>query len=1077
MLLTAVVLTGCNQAAAPTTTASVPAPHAAPLTALEGQLLAEDPVELANAARQQGDPFRGALLFHRPSLACAKCHVPDVQVAAVGPSLLHLPPPVFDAHLVESMLAPSKTIRQGFELTTLTLADGRTASGVIVADEPDGIVLRDASGDGAPQRYATADIETRQTAAVSPMPTGLVNQLASRSEFLDLAAYVIEIVQNGRQRYYELTPDATLRQAPQPEYERRLDHAGLIAELGPENLTRGAELYRRICFNCHGDQTRDGSLLFNRRFTTHTFRAGSDPYRMYQTVTHGLGQMPPHGFLTPQQRYDAIHYVRETFLKPHNSAQYTAVDDAYLAALPPGDQRGPTAARTDPWATMNYGPTLTATYHLPRDPAGASARTAGDTKRRGDYLAKGIAIRLDDGPGGVAQGKHWLAFDHDRLDAAAAWSGTAMTDWQGINFNGVFGDGPKITGDVLYSNLAGPAWADPVTGSWTDPRPTDAGSGAAYGPLPRQWGRFRGLYHWGDRTVLSYQVGEAEILEWPWLEAASAENRTRDWVLGRTLEIGPAEHPLRLRVVPVGVQAALHPASQGASLETQGGHHVLTLPASGARRVIKLLVSRRPEGALQTLAGQLPGPQPLTPWTQGGPRRWPDELPARAQLSKTDGPFAVDVLPLPVENPWSCQVRPTGVDFFADGDQLALCTIDGDVWRAAGLSSLEAGLRWQRIASGLYQPLGLRIVNDQVYVCCRDQLVVLRDLNGDGETDFYENFNSDHQLTEHFHSFASGLQTDAAGNFYYARGARLDRPAVPHDGVVARVAADGSRTEILATGLRSPNGLWLDEDGTVVVTDQDGPWVPANSLVRIEPGGFHGYQRSFGAPTNPEGASVVPPMCWIPLALDRSPAEPVRVPAGAWGPLGGALLSLSYGHGRMLIAPYDARGERWRGAVSALPLAPFPTGLARGRFHPTDGHFYLCGLFVWASSQTQPGGLYRVRYTGAPLHVPVDVALDDDAVQFTLSGAVDGASCQDLNNFHATAWSLRRSEAYGSEAFGRRMCPVRAAALAEDGRTVKLTIDDLRPATIAWIQYTLRTAAGEKLTGEFFATLGPAEQP
>ena len=52
---------------------------------------------------------------------------------------------------------------------------------------------------------------------------------------------------------------------------------------------------------------------------------------------------------------------------------------------------------------------------------------------------------------------------------------------------------------------------------------------------------------------------------------------------------------------------------------------------------------------------------------------------------------------------------------------------------------------------------------------CRDQLVVLHDLNADGEIDFYECLNSDHQVTEHFHEFAMGLQVDAAGNFYYAK--------------------------------------------------------------------------------------------------------------------------------------------------------------------------------------------------------------------------------------------------------------------------------------------------------------------
>ncbi len=117
-------------------------------------------------------------------------------------------------------------------------------------------------------------------------------------------------------------------------------------------------------------------------------------------------------------------------------------------------------------------------------------------------------------------------------------------------------------------------------------------------------------------------------------------------------------------------------------------------------------------------------------------------------------------------------MRLTGFDFYADGRRAAVCTWDGDVWLVEGIDAPGKGLTWQRIASGLFQPLGLKIVKDKVYVSCRDQIVILHDLNGDGETDFYECFNNDHQVTEHFHEFAMGLQTDAEGNFYYAKAAR-----------------------------------------------------------------------------------------------------------------------------------------------------------------------------------------------------------------------------------------------------------------------------------------------------------------
>jgi glucose/arabinose dehydrogenase len=96
-------------------------------------------------------------------------------------------------------------------------------------------------------------------------------------------------------------------------------------------------------------------------------------------------------------------------------------------------------------------------------------------------------------------------------------------------------------------------------------------------------------------------------------------------------------------------------------------------------------------------------------------------------------------------------MRLTGVDFFADGKRAAVCTMDGDVWTVSGIDESLATLTWRRFASGLFQSLGLRIVDEKVYVLGRDQITRLHDLDGDGEADFYENFNNDVGVTPAYH--------------------------------------------------------------------------------------------------------------------------------------------------------------------------------------------------------------------------------------------------------------------------------------------------------------------------------------
>ena len=165
--------------------------------------------------------------------------------------------------------------------------------------------------------------------------------------------------------------------------------------------------------------------------------------------------------------------------------------------------------------------------------------------------------------------------------------------------------------------------------------------------------------------------------------------------------------------------------------------------------------------------------------------------------------------------------------------------MQGDVWIVSGLGEKVDKLKWQRIASGMYQPLGLKIVEDEIYVINRDQITVLKDLNGDGETDFYHNFNNDHQVSEHYHEFAMDLQQGPDGNLYYMKGARHAKEAVfPHHGTLIKVSKDGSKSEIVAGGFRAPNGLLMNKDGSIITSDQEGHWVPKNKINWGEPGDF-----------------------------------------------------------------------------------------------------------------------------------------------------------------------------------------------------------------------------------------------
>jgi putative heme-binding domain-containing protein len=1024
---------------------------------LQQQLIEEGAETLARAVREHGDPARGALVFYRPELTCTRCHTPGEDGSGLGPDPARAGKDATDIYLIESVLLPSKVIKKGYETVTITLKSGKTVVGLVASERADAIILRDPTRDGQLVTVERKDIDERTDKAPSIMPDGLANLLDGRQEFLDLASYLIEIAAKGPERARQLRPAASLFAAPPlPAYERDLDHTGLIRSLNAQSYKRGEAIYVRVCANCHGTREQVGSLPAALRFAEGKFKNGSDPYRMYQTLTHGFALMTPQTWMVPEQKYDAIHYIREAYVRPYNPSQYDAVDDRYLAGLPKGRSRGPKPSNVEPWSNMNYGPGLMLTLE------------AGD---KGNFAYKGIAVRLDAGPGGVSRGRHWMLYDHDTLRVAAAWSGDGFIDWRGINFNGQHQVHPRVAGQIRFANPVGPGWANPDTGRFDDPR-LRGRDGNSYGPLPRTWARYRGLYHYGNQVILSYTVGGAAILEMPAYELLPADRGSGERVaFTRTLDVGRSPHDLVLRVGPAGTAVAVTGADR-ATLTVRGGDTLLLIPAAATPAVFKVLMSDGDRSHLQAYARTAPPPGTLAPFTRGGPRRWPEVLKVNAVVGGDADAFAIDVLTHPANNPWNCQMRLTGFDFTPDGRRAAVCTWDGDVWLVDGIDAPAKGLTWQRIASGLFQPLGLKVYKGQIYVGCRDQIVVLHDLNGDGETDFYECFNSDHQVTEHFHEFAMGLQVDDEGNFYYAKAARHALKAVvPQHGTLLRVSKDGTHTDILATGFRAPNGVCLNPDGTFFLTDQEGHWTPKNRINLVTPGGYYGNFWGYHDVTDPSDAAMKQPVCWITNAFDRSPSELLWVTGDGWGSLKGSLLNFSYGYGKVYVIPHETVGGAMQGGMCALPLPQFPTGVMRGRFHPNNGQLYCCGMYAWAGDRTQPGGFYRVRYTGKPVYLPVGLHATRSGMTLTFTGALDPKTAGDPKNYAVRTWGLRRSEKYGSDHIGEKAAAVTGARVSVDGKTVTLEIADMKRTWCMAIEYAVKAADGATVRGAIHNTV------
>lgn len=829
------------------------------------------------------------------------------------------------------------------------------------------------------------------------------------------------------------------------------DHAKLISTWDEETLAEGNTIYQTLCVTCHGTKEQEGSLPTAMKFHEGEFKNGADPYRLYQTLSKGFGMMVPQPQYTPAQKYAVIQYIREEFLKTANASQLTEVSDTYLASLPrkldtvEESVIGLSATGDKPYERMNYGPYLKWTYQV----------NPGEPLDKANIAYKGIAIRLDEGPGGVSKGEAWMIYDHDTMRVAAAYSGGKFVDWKGIAFDGSHGTHTSIGSQPDVITPVGPGWADPKTGSWKDPRLRGRDS-KPYGPLPRQWAQYTGLYLNEDRVLVTYNIGDVYFKEDPgWIQYGSTP------VFTRNIQYGANEKPLTLRLAeadsPINVATK---GVEGVELIRDENGVLLRIPPGGGRLLV--LLSEVDQVSLDAIAAAQEV-EDLTPYTTGCTKRtWDQTITTRIEPGEDDGPFAVDRLTLPnlEGNPWNSWMRIGGFDFFPDGKRAALCTWMGDVWIVEGIDQAEGELRWTRHATGLFQPLGLKIVRDTIYVACRDQIVRLWDIDaiGNGEADWIECFNNDHQVTEHFHEFAMGLQTDKRGNFYYAKSARHAKVAVvPHHGTLLRVSPDGKTTDIVASGFRAANGVCLNPDGTWIVTDQEGHWNPKNRINYVREGGFYGNMYGYHDVTDESDSAMEQPLCWITNAFDRSPAELLWVPKDAgWGNLDGVLLNLSYGYGQVYTVPHEVLPSgQAQGGMCAFPIENLPTGLHRGRFHPENRQLYAAGMFAWAGSQREDGGFFRIRATGKPAYLPTKLEAADQQYTITFSDPVPQGG-----EFEVKAWDLKRTASYGSKHYNERSLKV--TDVVTSGNQVVLTIPELQPT---WgMEISCKLSNGEQRT-------------
>lgn len=835
-------------------------------------------------------------------------------------------------------------------------------------------------------------------------------------------------------------------------------------------------IFKQRCYACHGDDAvMNGYSLWRKKDAVRGGYSGTPAIVDRDSAASRL-----------------IHLVaglEENLVMPPAGGRLSAEEIGILRAWI--DQGTPfAAARFDdstrkdeqPWLHMDYGRVISAaiTAREPEDPR--ADKVPGD-----NVTYKAHAVLLDD------KRESGVIFDTELLRLSAGWTNGPLV-LTGTVYDWKHGPHPHLSSAPAFETPPAPGWAR--DGSFADPR------ASGFGPLPADWAKYRGLYIYGDKVILSYTVGEANVLETPGIE--------RGWgldLLSRTIEIGPTREPLLLAVAGAANASAVElsiekmtPAGKGAAagrvvhLETAPGEGAaigaagigkkarwdlsaagqvrLRIPASNDEQRFTIYYGGMGRDRMGAFAGALrkaPRPERLEPYTRGGPSRYRQTVTTRGKLGADTGTWAVDEITLPFDNPWQSWFRPGDFDFF-DDDRAAVTTWSGDVWIVEGIDDDLDELTWRRFAAGFHQPQGVEVVDGKVYVLDRNQITILHDLNNDGEADFYENFNNDFQATHHFHEFTLDLDRGADGNFYFAKAARHKLPSkVDHHGTILKLDPEGKNLEVVCRGFRVPNGVAVGPNGEITTSDQEGHWIPSTRVNFCSPGSFHGYM--WGGGVDAERKDYDDPIAWLPISVDNSGAGQAWVDNDRWGPFKGYLVHSTFGRGKIFLMLMEKIDGKIQGGAVEMP-ADYDTGLMRPDFRPKDGNLYLTGLYGWGTKRKAVGGFYRTRYTGKPVLLPSELHVSRKGIDVTFLHELDRESAEDTGNYLVRRWNYKWLSRYGSDLWklggeqGTETMTVRSAKLLPDGKTVRIAVEDLREVMQMQTRIDIRTKAGASIQTE-----------
>jgi cytochrome c len=396
-----------------------------------------------------------------------------------------------------------------------------------------------------------------------------------------------------------------------------------------------------------------------------------------------------------------------------------------------------------------------------------------------------------------------------------------------------------------------------------------------------------------------------------------------------------------------------------------------------------------------------------------------------------------------------------GMDFLSDGRMVV------STWDAEGaifvLDNVETGdpskITYTKVAKGLAEPLGLKVVDDTIYVLQKQELTKLIDHDGDGIIDEYQTVSNDWKVSANFHEFAFGLAYKK-GYFYAALaiailpGGASANPQIPDRGKAIKINKNTGEVEFIASGLRTPNGVGIGVDEEIFIADNQGDWLPSSKILHVKEGDFFGSRAVDSARV--AALPVKRPVVWLPQdEIGNSPTTPAFLEKG---PYAGQMIHGEVTHGGVKRVFVEKVGGEYQGAVFRF-IQGLEAGVNRIVWGP-DGALYIGGVGStgnWSHSGKAWYGLQRLAYNETTAFEMLAVRARSNGLEVEFTEPLPENVGWDPLEYDIQQWWYLPTNEYGGPKKDLEKLKVLSASVSDDRKKVFLELEGMKEGHVLYV--------------------------